>query len=48
MSQKSPQELQQMIEALTRRVASLEAQVKALQGAVSRAVETANRSGVRR
>lgn len=47
MSQKSPQELQQMIEGLMRRVASLEAQIKALQQLASRAMETANRSGVR-
>jgi cell division septum initiation protein DivIVA len=48
MSQKSNQDLQQMIEALTKRVASLESQVKALQQLASRAIQTANRSGVRR
>ncbi len=48
MSQKSTQDLQQMIEALTKRVATLETQLKALEQLASRAIQTANRSGVRR
>jgi outer membrane murein-binding lipoprotein Lpp len=48
MSQKNPQELQALIEALTRRVASLESQVKALQQDASRAIQQANRSGARK
>jgi chaperonin cofactor prefoldin len=48
MSQKSAQELQQMIEGLEKRVRVLESLVAALQSQVSRAVQTANRSGVRR
>ena len=47
MGQKSTEELQKMIEALAGRVASLEAQVKALQATSSRAIQQANRSGSR-
>jgi chaperonin cofactor prefoldin len=47
MGQKSTEELQKMIEALAARVASLESQLKALQQAVSRGIQQANRSGVR-
>jgi chaperonin cofactor prefoldin len=48
MSQKSTQDLQQIIEALTKRVATLESQLKALEQLANRAIQTANRSGVRR
>lgn len=48
VSQKSAQELQQMIEKLESRVAKLEAQVATLQRTASRAIQAAaNRSGVR-